>query len=192
MNIPGFTAETSLYKTNGHYQTSRPVGMSVTTSIRAFHPAAEVIEVHGCPPGFTMVGAPPDDWYCFPDPLTDPGSGGGGGTPAGEGGGGGGFGGPTGKPKRPKRRPSKPRETKTPPKKYAPKVGEPCYVEKSVTSGDVTITDVYLNGKYFQYSPGIWSCGTEGGGNSARCNGTWTDGNGDKIMDRCYNGHNTE
>ena len=38
------------------------------------------------PPRFTMVGTPPDDWYCFPDPLTEPGSGGGGGTLAGEGG----------------------------------------------------------------------------------------------------------
>jgi hypothetical protein len=76
MNIPGFTAETSLYKTNGHYQTSRPAFTSVTTAIRAFHPAAEVIEVFGCPPGSTMVGTPPDDWYCLPDPLTEPGSGG--------------------------------------------------------------------------------------------------------------------
>jgi len=76
MNMPGFTAETSLYKTNGHYQTSRPAFTSVTTAIRAFHPAAETIEVFGCPPGSTMVGTPPDDWYCLPDPLTEPGSGG--------------------------------------------------------------------------------------------------------------------
>lgn len=115
MNMPGFTAEGSLYKTNGHYQTSRPAFTSVTKAIRAFHPAAEVIEVHGCPPGFTMVGAPPDDWYCFPDPLTEPGSGGGGGTPAGEGGGGGFGGGNKPSKKRPKRpRPNKP----TGPKRY--------------------------------------------------------------------------
>lgn len=189
MNIPGFTAETSLYKTNGHRQTNRPAFTSVTTGIRAFHPAAEVIEVHGCPPGSTMVGTPPDDWYCLPDPLTEPGSGGGGGMPAGEGGGG--FGGPTGRPKRPKRPPSKPRETKTPPKKYAPKSSEPCYVEHSVTSGDVTITDVYLNGIYFTYR-GTWGCAKEDGSTSAPCNDSWTDGNGDKNTDRCYNGHNME
>lgn len=188
MNMPGFTAETSLYKTNGLYQTSRPAVTSVAKTIRAFHPAAEVIEVHGCPPGFTMIGAPPDDWYCFPDPLTEPGSGGGGGTPAGVGGGG--FGSPTGRPGRPKRPPSKP--PKTPPKKYAPKRGEPCYVEHSVTSGDVTITDVDLNGTYFTYYPGKWACAAEGGSTSRECNVTWTDGDGNKNTDRCYNGHNAE
>lgn len=192
MNMPGFTAETSLYKANGHYQTSRLVFRSVTTAIRAFHPAAEVIEVHGCPPGSTMIGTPPDDWYCLPDPLTEP-SGGGGtpGVPSG-GEGGGGFGGPTGRPRRPKRPPRKPRESKTAPKKYAPKRGEPCYVEHSVTSGDVTITDVELNGIYFKYGNGTWGCALEDGSDSRPCNNTWTDGDGNKNTDRCYNGHNTE
>lgn len=193
MNMPGFTAETACYQTNGYCQTSRPVFTSGTEAIRAFHPAAEVIEVFSCPPGSTMVGTPPDDWYCFPDPLTEPGSGGGtpGVPPGGEGGGG--FGGPTGRPRRPKRPPRKPRESKTAPKKYAPKLGEPCYVEHSVTSGDVTITDVFLNGKYFTFPRGKqWGCGTEDGSLSAECNNTWTDGNGNKNTHRCYNGHNTE
>jgi len=110
MNMPGFTAETSLYKTNGHYQTSRPAFTSVTTAICAFHPAAEVIEVFGCPPGSTMVGTPPDDWYCVPDPLTEPWVGGDQ-SPGGDGGGGDTerFGGPGKKRrKKPKRRPKRP------------------------------------------------------------------------------------
>lgn len=188
MNMPGFSAEGSLYKTNGYYQTSRPAFTPVTTATRAFHPAAEVIEVFGCPPGSTMIGTPPDDWYCVPDPLTEP-SGGGGtpGVPSG-GEGGGGFGGPTGKPQRPKRPPIKP---KKPPKKFAPKSGKPCYVEHSVSSGDVTITDVELNGKYFTYR-GNWGCAAEDGSTSRECNSTWTDGDGNKNVDRCYNGHNAE
>ena len=190
MNLPRFTAEAALFQTNGHYQTGRKTINSLT---RMINPAAETIEVFGCPPGSTMVGTPPDDWYCLPDPLTEPS--GGGGTPgvpsrdeAGDG-----FGGQTGRPKRPKRPPSKPRKTKTPPKKYAPKWGEPCYVEHSVTSGDVTITDVYLNGTYFTYPSGDkWGCTIEDGSDSTVCNSTWTDGNGDKNTHRCYNGHNTE
>ena len=111
MNIPGFTAEAALFQTNGHYQTGRK---TINSPTRMIHPAAETIEVFGCPPGFTMVGTPPEDWYCFPDPLTEPGSGGGGGTPAGEGGGG--FGGGT-KPS--KNRPKRPRPKKpTGPNRY--------------------------------------------------------------------------
>jgi hypothetical protein len=188
MSMPGFTAETSLYKANGHYQTSRLVFRSVTTAIRAFHPAAEVIEVHGCPPG-TIPWIEGDEAVCI---LTEPGAGEGTpGVPAG-GEGGGGFGGPSGRPRKPKRPPSKPRQTKTPPKKYAPKSGEPCYVERSVTSGDVTITDVELNGKYFKYGNGIWGCSLQDNSDSRPCNNTWTDGDGNKNTDRCYNGHNTE
>lgn len=190
MTIPGFTAEAALSKTNGQYQTGRPAFTSVAQATYAIHPAAEVIQVHGCPPGSMMVGTPPDDWYCLPDPLTEPSSGGGapGGRPS-SGEGGGGFSGPTGRPGRPKRPPIKP--PKAPPKRYAPKSGEFCYVEHSVTSGDVTITDVDLNGKYSTYG-GKWTCAAEDGSTSRECNATWTDGDGNKNTDRCFNGHNTE
>ena len=40
MNMPGFTAETSLYKTSGHYQTSRQVINLPTQMIRVITPAA--------------------------------------------------------------------------------------------------------------------------------------------------------
>jgi hypothetical protein len=73
MRIPEFTAEVSLYGTNGHYRTA--IASSATTcSIR---PAAtrgqegEVINVHSCPPGFGDIGG-----SCWPNPLTEPTSGG--------------------------------------------------------------------------------------------------------------------
>lgn len=105
LKMPGFTAASALYRTSGHYQTSRQAINSPTQMISAIHPAAETIEVFGCPPGSTMVGTPPDDWYCFSDPLTEPSWGGGGGGTPFEGGGGRGSGG-TGRP--PKEKP--PRE----------------------------------------------------------------------------------
>lgn len=68
MNLPRFTAEASLSKRMG---ITKPVARrSIHT--QTIHPAAETIEVFGCPPGSTMVGTPPDDWYCLPDPLTEP------------------------------------------------------------------------------------------------------------------------
>lgn len=40
MNIPGFAAEVSLYKTNGHYQTGRQVSNLPTQRSSAIYPAA--------------------------------------------------------------------------------------------------------------------------------------------------------
>lgn len=100
MNIPGFTAEDSLYKTSGHYRTGRPAFTSLTQAIRAFHPAAEVIVVYGCPPGYTLWEAG-GEWGCT---LVEPPVGGGGEGPMPSGGGGGGGGG-TPRPK-PKPRPT--------------------------------------------------------------------------------------
>ena len=152
MNMPRFTAESSLYKSSGHYRTGRnsdAVNISAQM-INSIHPVMENIHVHGCAPGSYLVDYDDGTWDCLPlDPLTEPSGGGGGdagspGVPSNNGGGGGGG---VGKP--PKRPPNRPHKTKTPPKKYRPKSGQPCYVEESVTSGEVTITDVYLNGKYF-------------------------------------------
>jgi len=91
MNIPGFTADASLYRTNGHYLGGRnrhaihlPARM-----IETIHPARdEVIEVHSCPPGWTDIGG-----TCWPNPLTEPSSSGSaGGNMPGSGGGGSGGG----------------------------------------------------------------------------------------------------
>lgn len=74
MNMPGFTAVAALYKTSGHYQTNRN-RINLPTQMVGTIYAAEVIEVHGCRPGHTMVGTG-DDFECFPDPLTEPPGGG--------------------------------------------------------------------------------------------------------------------
>ena len=90
MKIPGFTADASLYRTNGHYLAGRkrhaihlPARM-----IETIRPARdEVIEVHSCPPGWTDIGG-----TCWPNPLTESSSSGsaGGGMPGSGGGGSGG------------------------------------------------------------------------------------------------------
>jgi hypothetical protein len=186
MNMPRFTAEDSLYKTNGQYRTGRYTINSSAQMVGPIWPAMEVIEVHGCPPGYVLWEAG-EEWGCaLVEPPTGGGDSGAPGVPSDSGGGGGGGGG-AGKP--PKRPPNKP--PKTPPKKYRPKSGQPCYVEQSVTSGDVTITDVYLNGKYSS-TPRGWRCDTVDGMDSAYCNATWTDGDGNKRAFRCYNGQSNE
>src|SRR6266550_3193217 len=93
MNIPGFSADTSLYRTRGYYQTSR---QSIQT-IGAINPAMmpEVIEVYGCRPGLWQIGEGAN--ITCVDPANPwGGGGGGGGTPVGphdgpHGGGGGGV-----------------------------------------------------------------------------------------------------
>jgi hypothetical protein len=62
MTIPAFTAETSLYKTSGHYRTGR-----YNLSAETIRPAAEVIEIHDCAPGFLKLGEWPN-MTCIPDP----------------------------------------------------------------------------------------------------------------------------
>lgn len=123
MNMPRFTAEDSLYKTNGHYTSysNRHVINLPAQKIDSISPA-ETIEVHGCAPGSYLVDNGDGTWDCWSNP--DPWWGGGGGSgapgvPSDSVGGGGGGGG--GKP--PKRPPNKP--PKTPPKKYRPKWGQP-------------------------------------------------------------------
>jgi hypothetical protein len=188
-NMPGFTAEDSLYRTNGHYA-SFGLWRTINWSARecdSISPA-ETIEVHGCAPGSYLVDNGDGTWDCWsnPDPWGGGGGGGGAGAPGvpSDSSGGGGGKPPKGRP------PNKPRST--PPKKYTPKNGQPCYVEQSVTSGNVTIIDVYLNGTYQRRGQKAWFCNTDDGGNSAPCIDSWIDGNGDKNTFRCYNGHNTE
>ena len=100
MQIPGFTAEYSLYRMSGHYQTDRHAIKSSRQMIRTVYAAetrgGEVINVHGCAPGYIEVGSG-DDAFCTPGPdLWWDGMGGGTGPPdIPPGGGGGGGGTPT-------------------------------------------------------------------------------------------------
>jgi hypothetical protein len=98
MNMPSFTAEASLCKARGHYQTARYAVNSRKQMISAVYLAMENIEVHGCAPGYSLW-EDAGDWGCIRDvPLGGGGGGGGGGSPGGQpsdgsgGGGGGGSG----------------------------------------------------------------------------------------------------
>lgn len=75
MNMPGFTAEASLYRTRGQYRTGVQADRLPTKMLGPIYPARmedEVIHVHSCAPGFTDIGG-----TCWPNPLTEPSSGGG-------------------------------------------------------------------------------------------------------------------
>lgn len=87
MNMPGFTAETSLYKTSRHYQTARKVVHLPTHMIGAISPAKLKEESEGvnCD---TCLGAQCVELHCL-EKMThaggdlgglDPGGGGGGGS----------------------------------------------------------------------------------------------------------------
>jgi hypothetical protein len=65
MNMPSFTAEASLYKTSEHYR-AVPYNPSAQSGSPIW-PAAEVIEIHDCAPGFIKLGEGPN-MICFPDP----------------------------------------------------------------------------------------------------------------------------
>lgn len=61
MTMPGFTADASLYKTNGHYQTSRNMTNLLPQMAAMIGPAVGIsdegpIEVHACRPGFIQIG----------------------------------------------------------------------------------------------------------------------------------------
>jgi hypothetical protein len=91
MNMPGFTAEDSLHKASGHYQTSRHAVNSSPQMISAIYPAAARMEEEVI---VITEHWPPDPWTPWPPPS----GGGQGGTPIPpfEGGDGGGGGGATG------------------------------------------------------------------------------------------------
>lgn len=168
MTMPRFTAEASLYETNGHYRTGMQVIKLSVQTIIPIRPAlreqeGEVIHVHSCPPGFSDIGG-----SCWPNPLTEPtGSRGGNSGGFGEiGVGGGPRGGGVSGGKPPKNKPKPPLR---PPRDYHPKKGDTCHVVQSETTcerdckfddpGDVTITE-RLNGTYAQDStnPNLWFC----------------------------------
>lgn len=89
MTVPRFTAERVLYRTSRQYRTGKDnIAARASTPLPgAVCPAMEVIEVHGCAPGWSDIGG-----TCWPDPLTEPSGGGssGSGTPGSGGGGSGG------------------------------------------------------------------------------------------------------
>src|SRR5262245_59277353 len=72
MQIPGFTAESSLYKTSGHYQAVRHAINSPTQMISAISPAAI------SQPGEVIDVCEEDPSLCWGPPLTEPPTGGGG------------------------------------------------------------------------------------------------------------------
>jgi hypothetical protein len=73
--MPGFTAETALHTTSGHYRTSRNGTNNLATRMEGAIQLAEVINVHGCAPGSTLFGYDDGSWECFPNPLTEGGGG---------------------------------------------------------------------------------------------------------------------
>lgn len=180
--MPRFTAEAGLYKRSGQYRTSRQAINLSAEMIGTIHPAREVIEIHSCPPGWTDYGG-----TCFPDPLTEPSSGSGTSSGGPGGGGQGGAPGPGG---------AGPGQTPQPhttpkPKIYHPEKGKPCYVEKSVTSGGVTITDEFFEGKYVTNDDDKWMCDNSEESKNAFCpSKTYTDWprKGYKTVTHCYNG----
>lgn len=89
MPMPRFTAEAGLYQTSGQYRTGENKSVyAIIPVLDAIYPAMEVIEIHGCPSGWSDIGG-----SCWPNPLTEPsGSGSGGGGMPGSGGGGAGNG----------------------------------------------------------------------------------------------------
>jgi hypothetical protein len=70
LNIPGFTAQASLYEPSGHYRTGRHAITSPTPMISLVYPAmkAEEIEVHSCAPGWVDIGG-----SCWPVPQSESG-----------------------------------------------------------------------------------------------------------------------
>ena len=85
MNMPGFNADATLYKTSGHYQTSRNMINLPTQMGSAIYAAMmEQIDIHGCAPGSTLWEEG-GDWGCIPDEPFGGGGGGGGGGPSGGG-----------------------------------------------------------------------------------------------------------
>jgi hypothetical protein len=98
MNMPGFNADATLYKTSWHYQTSRNMINLPTQGGSAIYAAMmEQIDIHGCAPGSTLWEEG-GDWGCIPDEPFGGGGGGGGGGPSGGEPSGGGGGGPPPKP----------------------------------------------------------------------------------------------
>ena len=103
MNIPSFTADASLYKTSGHYRSSRPAINSQRQTKGLIYPAVPnegTYNINGCAPGKVLWGQTDGgeygvDWGCADNPTDgwDDGSGGsgpivatGGGGPPGGGG----------------------------------------------------------------------------------------------------------
>jgi hypothetical protein len=125
MNMPRFTAESSLYQTNGHYRTGRNALHLPAQMISPIHPAigkgelgwpgdvpGDVIRVHGCAPGYLLWEAG-GEWGCaLVEPPPPPPPTGGGEPPGTPGGGGGGVGKGGGKPPRPKPTPEQKAELK--------------------------------------------------------------------------------
>jgi hypothetical protein len=146
MKMPEFTAEASLYQTEGYYWTGRNAITSPVPMIGHIYPAMkdEEIYVHSCPPGWQDIGG-----SCWPVPQSEPFPG----TPGPFPGTPGPFEGePTGTPKR--------GPTKKPRVKvvYAPHPGGSCHAKRTVKGkdGSATVTGEIESGAYTEEAP--WSC----------------------------------
>jgi hypothetical protein len=87
--LPQFTADSSLYMTNGHYRTNGRAFNLPVPMIGEIYPTMEVIQVRGCPAGYDQVGDAGDGEPLVCIEQQQGGSDGGGGSGAGSGGGGG-------------------------------------------------------------------------------------------------------
>jgi hypothetical protein len=185
MNLPGFTAEAALYQTSGQYRAGRYATTLAAQMTRAIYPAREVIEVHSCRPGSSLVEYDDGTWECLPN--EEPGWGGGPGAAGygGEPGGGGSAGRPSKKP--PKRPPKPPRKDI-----FRPEQGKPCHAEVTTEGGGTE--EIISKGSYhFFPSEGPaygWWCNYDSPAQSriAHCNTKEVKGGVTKTI-RCYNGH---
>ena len=199
MNIPGFTADASLHRTNGHYRTGRnrhaihlPGRMISPIYPAEINVGHETIPVHSCAPGWTDMGG-----TCWPNPLSEPSWGGEGtGTPGvpgeGDGGPGGGVGG--GPMQTPKDKPP-PKLKKSPVTgaPFKPEHDKPCHAIEYKWGGGVLVEDpsIVSKGTYGALSGGTFVCHQPPGDprNDVRCGKTEDLGNGDTRRVDCYNGH---
>ena len=167
MNLPGFAADASLYKTSGHYRTGqRPINLPAqhmgTLRLSAIDVPGEVIIIEDDAPWS------PPSWGGHTGPGTSGGAGDTGGGEPGAGGDGG----------IPSKTPHKPPIVK----RYSPKKGQPCWVEQTDTSGHIT---VLMNGKYSVNDEDRWIC--ENPTKTNYCVQTY---HGTVVQ--CYNGHSPE
>jgi hypothetical protein len=138
MNIPRFTAEASLCKTSGHYQTgSHAINLPTQGGSAIYAAMMEVINIHDCAPGGILHDQGPLGWWC------DYGGGGGGGP-----GGGGPSGGPKGGPDD-GGGPPEPATPKTPPPKKPPEgptPGHHCSESELKAYGDKALDECSIRG----------------------------------------------
>ena len=164
-NLPGFSANASLYQTHRRYRT-QSLAVDPASRMSAIHPemmsqGGEVINIGGCSPGFLQLGEG-SSMTCIPDPTLPGGGGdiGGGGGVGGVGFGGGGGSG-SGAPG------------------YHPTEGGKCHADSGYN---------HVNSGNYKYEAGDWECcGKKMSDGSKTCLGCQTDRKGNSSI--CANGN---